>query len=140
MNNTIDPQIKKFFDEYQSNINTGNPETATLQYGDPIMIATPKGAYTFTNEEFLKLLPGRKQFFETTGLKSTKVISLEEISSDQTYFIIKAIWKFHFEKNPSKPSDIEVGTTYILRKEDETIRIIFQLDHEDLMEKLKANS
>jgi len=139
MSHAPNSQIQKFFEEYQKSIEQG-PQIAAAQYADPIMIATPKGAYTFKNEDFIKMLPGRKDFFDKTGLKSSHIVSLEEMSDDQFYCIIKAIWSFEFKKDGSEAKNIQVPTTYILRKEKDSFKIIFQLDHEDLIEKSKLTS
>ena len=84
------------------------------------------------------MLPNRKEFFEKTGLKFSKIVQINETSNDQFHVIVKAIWSFHFEKSDSASLDVEVPSTYVLRKTNDSMKIIFQLDHEDLMEKAKA--
>ncbi len=140
MKHSVSTAVKKFFEDYETNINAGGSEFITKAYGDPVMIAMPKGSYAFTNEAFRKMIPNRKQFFDATGLKSSSISSLEELSGDESFFIVKTVWNFHFEKNPGKPFDVRTASTYVLRKEGDSPRIIFQLDHEDLKEKIQGHA
>lgn len=136
MNHILSQPVKKFFEEYERNVNDSDPQCIASQYGDLVMIATPKGAYAFKNEDFLKMLPNRKQFFDKIGLKSPHIVSLEETEQGPYHFLVKAVWNFRFEKEPKKLFDIQASSTYILRKDGDLLRIIFQLDHEDLMERI----
>jgi hypothetical protein len=136
---TLNTELKKFFLEYEGSVN-GQGSHAAVSYGEPVMIATTKGAYAFKNEDFLRLLPKRKQFFEKTGLKSSRIVSLEGVDLAPNYFLVKAIWNFDFEKEKMKPFTVQAASTYILFKNDDQLRIVFQLDHEDLMEKVKNQS
>jgi hypothetical protein len=136
MNNPSNLAVNKFFEEYEKAVNGVNSEFIPSHCGDSLMIAMPKGAYAFKKEEFLKMVPNRKQFFDTTGLKSSHILSLEEIRRDQHYVLIRAVWNFQFEKAPAKPFDVQVSSTYVLRKEGDSFIIVFQLDHDDIMEKI----
>ena len=134
---TVSASVQNFFDKYEKNINTQGSDKATSQYGDSIMIATPQGAYAFKKEDFIKVLPARKQFFDATGFESSNIVSLSELENDEFYFLVKAVWNFKFKKDQDGTFDIQVASTYILQKNNDSLKIIFQLDHEDLMKKIK---
>jgi len=131
---SLHPLVEKFFTEYEKNIQSNGPQYVASQYANSIMIAMPKGVYAFKNEEFVKMLPNRKDFFDKTGLQSSNIVSVEEIDHDENYFLIKVIWNFKF-KQKTHYFEVKNSATYVLRKNGDSLHIIFQLDHEDLMEK-----
>jgi hypothetical protein len=47
--------------------------------------------------------------------------------------MVKAYWDIRFEKEAEQPIVAEISATYILRHEESSLRIVFQLDHQDLM-------
>jgi hypothetical protein len=48
--------------------------------------------------------------------------------------MVKASWDLHFERGPGQPLVVETSPTYILHRRGERLRVVFQLDHQDLME------
>jgi len=129
--------VQQFFDEYEKGVNEQGAEFIMKFYGGSIMISTLRGAYSFTNDDFARMLPKRKEFFDTTGLKSSSIVSMCELDQSENFPIVKVIWKFHFEKMPSKPIDLQAETTYVLQKYSDGLKIICQIDHQDLVEEIK---
>ena len=88
-------------------------------------------------EDFLKVLPKRKEFFKTVGLKSSTIQRLEETRMDTNYIMVKAYWKMQFEKDPAHSITDEISATYILSQQGDLLRIVFQLDHQDLTKRVQ---
>jgi hypothetical protein len=86
-------------------------------------------------EDFLKALPKRQGFFKTIGLTASKIQSLEETRLDENYVMVKASWQMRFEKEPEQAIVDEISATYILYQQEDLLRIVFQLDHQDLMKR-----
>jgi hypothetical protein len=101
------------------------------------MFASPQGIQAVKRDDFLKVLPKRQEFFKTVGLTSSKIQSLEETRLDDNYFMVKAYWSMRFEKDPAQPIVAEISTTYILYRQGHSLRIVFQLDHQDLMRRVQ---
>ena len=99
------------------------------------MFASPQGAQAIKKEDFLKVLPKRQGFFKTVGLTSSKIKSLEETRLDDNYVMVKTYWNMRFEKNTEHPIVVETSATYILCQQESLLRIVFQLDHQDLMKR-----
>jgi hypothetical protein len=131
--------VRKFFEDYERSINAsasdseGSPEVIASRYSDTFMFAGPQGAQAVKKEDFLKALPKRQWFFKTIGLTSSTIQSLEETRLDDSYVMVKAYWNMRFEKEAEQPIVAETSATYILRQEESSLRIVFQLDHQDLM-------
>ena len=102
------------------------------------MFAGPQGVQAIKKEDFLKVLPKRKDFFKMVGLTSSKIQRLEETRLDTNYIMVKAYWKMQFEKDPAHPITDEISATYILSQQGDSLRIVFQLDHQDLMKRVQA--
>ena len=131
--------VRKFFEDYERSINAsasdseGSPELIASRYSDLFMFAGPQGAQAVKKEDFLKALPKRQLFFKTIGLTSSTIQSLEETPLDNNYVMVKAYWNIRFEKDAEQPTVAETSATYILRQEESSLRVVFQLDHQDLM-------
>src|SRR5262245_33505605 len=127
--------VRKFFEDYERSINAsdseGSPELIASRYSDSFMFAGPQGAQAVNKQDFLKALPKRQWFFKSIGLTSTTIQSLEETRLDDNYVMVKTSWNMRFEKEAGIVA--EARATYILRQEESSLRIVFQLDHQDLM-------
>jgi hypothetical protein len=51
--------------------------------------------------------------------------------------MVKAYWKMRFEKDREQPIVAEISATYILYRREDSLRIVFQLDHQDLMKRVQ---
>jgi ketosteroid isomerase-like protein len=129
--------VRNFFEEYERSINAsdseGAPEFIASRYSDSFMFAGPQGAQAVNKEGFLKALPKRQWFFKSIGLTSTTIQSLEETRLDDNYVMVKTSWNVRFEKEAGQPIVAEARATYVLRQEESSLRIVFQIDHQDLM-------
>ena len=126
------PAVKGFFDEYERNLATNNLKQLAEQYSETFMFAGPQGTQSVRKEDFLRALPKREGFFKAVGLQSTQIISLQETPLDEQYIQVKVGWKMRFAKNPDRPVEDENSATYILYRQDHGLKIVFQLDHQDL--------
>lgn len=56
---------------------------------------------------------------------------------DENYVMVKAHWQMRFEnkKDPEQAIVDEISATYILYQQEDLLRIVFQLDHQDLMKR-----
>lgn len=135
--NQVSEIVRKFFEEYERNIKASVPEHVASQYSDPFMFASPQGAQTVKKEAFLTVLLKRVGFFKTIGLTSSTIQSLEETRLDNNYVLVKVFWKMRFEKDGAQPIDDENSATYILHQQEDLMRIVFQLDHQDLMKRVQ---
>ena len=129
--------VREFFNGYEkANAEFDVPKIAAL-YADIFMFGGPQGVRCVKKEDFVRVLPQRKEFFRSVGLVSSKIESLEASNLDPKYVLVKSVWKMHFESRPGLPTDSENSATYILAATDGSFQIVFQLDHQDLMKKVR---
>jgi hypothetical protein len=65
------------------------------------------------------------------GLKMSEVSRLEETPLDPDCLLVKAYWNFRYEKHNRGPIVDPGAATYVLRRQDGRLTIVFQLDHQD---------
>ena len=135
--NQVSDIVRKFFDDYERGSNESDSEVVASQYSDSFMFANLQGVQAVKKDDFLKVLPKREGFFKTVGLTSLKIQSLEETRLDGNYVLVKVYWNMHFEKDLEPPIVDEISATYVLYQQEDVLRIVFQLDHQDLMKRVQ---
>ena len=130
-------KVKQFFEEYQVANTDFEIQRIAASYADVFMFADPKGARCVKKEDFLKVLPRRKGFFKSLGLISSIIESTDASKLDSHYVLVKAIWKMRFERSTDEFIECRNLATYILAVSRDSFEIVFQLDHQDLMQKAR---
>ncbi len=133
----MDNKVREFFARYeQANAEFNVAEIASL-YADVFLFGGPQGAQSIKKDDFVKVLPRRKDFFKSVGLVSSKVERIETSELDSSYKLAKVVWKMRIERQGKAPADIETSTSYLLFNSANSLHIVFQVDHQDLGAKIK---
>jgi len=133
----LEARQRQFFEEYQTaNIDFELQRIAT-SYADVFMFADPKAVRSVKKEDFLKVLPRRKDFFKSLGLISSIIESTDAIELDSHYVLVKTVWKMRFLRSTGKSVECRNFATYILAVSGDSFEIVFQIDHQDLIQKAK---
>jgi len=64
-------------------------------------------------------------------------VALEEASLDDRCVLVKAQWRLQFGSTAAPVSDLDVCATYLLQRQPDGLRIVFQLDHDDLTKRVQ---
>jgi ketosteroid isomerase-like protein len=129
--------VRNFFEGFEKATNTLDLELLGSQYSDSFMFASPQGAQPIKKDDFLKVLPKRKEFFRTIGLISSRITTLEETRLDETYVMVKAHWNMQFENKSGQSITDDTSATYVLFQQENKLQIVFQLDHQDLTKRVQ---
>jgi ketosteroid isomerase-like protein len=127
-------RITAFFEEYERNTRASDVAAIGRQYGDTFMFAGPSGAQAVSRADFLAALPRRTGFFESLGMEPSTIRSLEATPLDADYTMAKVLWRMRFAPEHGRPVVVDTSATYILRDERGVLRIVFQLDYQDLVQ------
>ena len=129
--------IREFFDAYARA--TGSLDLSFLgtAYGETFMFAGPGGVQVVKRDDFLKVVPKRGAFFRAAGLIASEVGRLEEMRLDVKHTMVQAQWNLRFEEGAWAPIIDEIAATYILRRQENSLQIVFQLDHQDLTKRME---
>src|SRR5262245_45531564 len=129
--------VRLFFDDYAKATALPDLTFFASAYADTFMFASPSGTQTVRLDDFLRVVPKRREFFTAAGLKSSVVESLEETVLDDHYVLVEARWSMMFVKPSERPLMIDSAATYVLRREQRSMWIVFQLDHQDLTARIR---
>jgi hypothetical protein len=130
-------RIREFFDTYQRANAEFDVHKIAACYADVFMFGGPAGVQPVKKDDFVKVLPRRKEFFRSIGLVSSTVVSLELSNLDSKYALTRAVWQMRFERDGIQGITDENSSTYILSATNSRFEIVFQIDHQDLAKKVQ---
>jgi len=128
----LDLQVQQFFDRYEKANAEFDVQKIAACYANVFLFGGPAGIQAVSKEDFVKVLPRRKEFFRSSGLVSSEIGNLEISALDSRYILTKAAWRMRFERRPAEPLESENFATYILSATEDGFEIVFQIDHQDL--------
>lgn len=133
----MDQELNGFFARYERANSESDISGIADLYADVFLFGGPQGVQSVKKEDFLRVIPRRKEHFKSVGLLDSKVMSLEEVNLDAKYVLAKTVWRMTFQKAAGGTIDTETSATYILERKDHTLKVIFQIDHQDLATRVK---
>lgn len=81
----MDGKVREFFGRYEkANAEFDVAEIASL-YADVFLFGGPQGVQSIKKDDFVKLLPRRKDFFKSVGLAFSKVDRIEASELDSNW-------------------------------------------------------
>ncbi len=134
----VRPMIKKFFEQYENDMNVLDLDRIGSQYADTFMFADPNGTRVVEKQRFLAALPKRQEFFKTVGHQSTRVLSLDETALDDHYVLVHARFVMRFEKGSVPPVDAHLDSTFVFYIDADSPKIVFHIEHEELQQALQG--
>lgn len=135
---TVSHIVREFFERYERSRNTMDAGLIDEQYPDAFMFAGPSGARIAEKATVMSTLAKGHQLFKALGHTSTTLASLNELALDEHYTLVRAKFVWRFERPSPQPIDVEVDSTFILFIKDAVARIVFQHEHEDFQQALRA--
>jgi hypothetical protein len=130
-------EVKSFFTRYEAANAIFDVEQIAACYAEVFMFAGPDGFQCVKKEDFLKVLPRRKEFFRSRGLVASNIDSLAASSLDSKYTLVKVVWNMRFDRSGSESIYSQNTASYILSRADDRFQIVFQIDHQDLTKRMQ---
>jgi hypothetical protein len=130
-------EVKSFFTRYEAANAVFDAEQIAACYAEVFLFGGPAGVQSVKKEDFVKVLPRRKEFFRSRGLASSSLDSLEASALDSKYTLAKVVWNMRFERSGGEPVYSQNAASYILSRADDSFQIVFQIDHQDLTKRLQ---
>ena len=124
---------EEFFRLYEQANRDFDVQLIAKLYADTFMFGNPQGVQAVKKEDFVKVLPRRKEFMKTAGLLSSRVDSVQASTLDSKYVLVKTVWNMSFRGTNSDEVTRKTSATYVLSNIGESFEIVLQLDHQDLM-------
>jgi hypothetical protein len=136
---TATPLVQEFFNQYAHSRSVLDIERIASQYPDTFMFAGPTGARVAEKPAVLAAFPKGQEFLKALGHTSTEVRSLDVTTIDQHYLLVRALFVWRFQQASAPPIDVMVDSTFIVYLDEGTPRIVFQHEHEDFQQLLRAS-
>jgi len=124
--------VRALFEAYARAAASADPAFFATAYAETFMFAGPATIQAVKRDDFLKVIPKRRAFFAAIGLTATEVSSIDETPLDEHHLLVRVGWTFRFEKHRAAPIIDQGAATYVLRRQESNLQIVFQLDHQDL--------
>jgi hypothetical protein len=137
--NTSSPATRDFFDRYATSRTTYDIDAIAAQYPDTFMSAGPNGARLAQQTAIVAGFPKGQAFLTSLGHESTAVVSLDETTIDDRYRLVRAVFVWRFRRPAMPAREATVESTFILYSNDDVTRIVFQHEHEDFQQVLRAS-
>ncbi|HTQ57784.1 MAG TPA: hypothetical protein VMI94_25125 [Bryobacteraceae bacterium] len=129
--------VRSFFTGYEAANAIFDVEQIAACYADIFMFGGPEGAQCVKKEDFLKVLPRRREFFRSRGLVSSTIEALESAALDSKYTLVKVIWNMRFDRGANGPIYSQNSASYVLSRTDGRFWIVFQIDHQELEKRVQ---
>ncbi len=130
-------EVKSFFTGYEAANAVFDVEQIATCYAEVFMFGGPAGVQCVKKEDFLKVLPRRKEFFRARGLVSSNIGSLTASAVDSKYTLVTVVWNMRFQRSAGELIDSQNSASYILSGADGRFHIVFQIDHQDLTKRVQ---
>ena len=124
---------EEFFRLYEQANNDFDVQLISKLYADTFMFANAQGVQAVKKQDFVKVLPRRKDFMKAAGLLSSRVDSVETSKLDSKYMLVKTVWSMHVRAKNGNDMTGKTSATYILSTIGDSFEIVLQVDHQDLM-------
>ena len=135
----VSSEVKSFFEEFEQLSDTLDTDGMSRLYSDTFMAADPNGARPVPKAAFLAMLPKRKEMFASSGYASSTLTDITETPLDDSYVLVDTKWIMK-ALDPAKKQDIELASSFILRRTDNSFEIVFYLNHQDITAKLQSTN
>src|SRR5215469_17043628 len=106
--------VEEFFRRYEQANNDFDVQSMAKLYADTFMFGNQQGVQAVRKEDFVKVLPRRKDFMKAAGLLSSRVDSLEASTLDSKYALVKTVWNMRVRASNGNEVSGKASTTYIL--------------------------
>lgn len=134
----MDQLIEQFFQQFERANASLDLATIGNLYAGTFMFGGADGVRVVKKEDFLKVVPRMKAHYASTGLSGTELTTVEASALDTRYILAKVRWRMTLCDLKGDRKGIDAFATYLLeRKEDNTLSIIVQIDHQDLATLIK---
>jgi hypothetical protein len=133
---TATPAVQEFFERYARGRSERDIDLIASQYPDSFMMAGPNGPRVAEKAAIVAAFPKGQEFLKAIGHQSTEVLSLDESRLDEHYLMVRAAFRWRFAK--AALIDVKVDSTFILYVDQGAFTIVFQQEHEDFQQALRA--
>lgn len=130
-----DGQVQAFFDTFAAASDQLDLARLAELFAETFLAADPAGARPVPRQAFLRALPRRAELFRSAGIARVVLTDLQHHALDDTYVLARTDWR---AERAGASIPLRLSSTFILRREEDRLRVVFYLNHQDLAQALSA--
>jgi len=108
-------------------------EHPPYRFADVFLNANPHRCAPLDRAALAAALPARRALFERAGMGPLQLIGGEDQDLGSGFVLAQTRWRAE-----ARDRTLELRSTYVLRRVDDTFEVVFYLNHQDLAELLSA--
>ncbi len=133
------PDVRDFFTAFEAAGSTGAPAAVGPLFAPVFLNADPSGTMPVPREALLAALGQRAGMFAAAGLGPARLTGSEQTDLDDWYVLVKTTWLMD-PLEVGSGAAIELRSTFILRRQDGGLTVVFYLNHQDITAVLRART
>lgn len=131
----LDGQVEAFFDTFAAASDQLDLDRLAELFAETFCAADPARARPVPRQAFLHALPRRAEQFRAAGIARVVLADLRYQALDDTYVLARTDWR---AERAGASIPVRLSSTFILRREEDRLRVVFYLNHQDLAQALSA--
>ena len=131
-----DREVTDFFTMFERASDSLDADDLVRCFAETFMAADPSGAQPVPRDAFLSVLPRRRELFSAAGIGRVSLSRLDHRSLDENYVLAQTEWTAERTGGPAGQDSVALLSTFVLRRTDDGLRIVFYLNHRDLADVL----
>jgi len=131
MSDRLSPDVRAFFRRFERASEDLDREALTSLFCDVFMSLDASSAAAVSPQALLAALPRRKQLFEAIGSDGLELADISETPLDDLHTLVRTSWNLRM-RNQAPREPVCLRSTFILRKADQSWRIVLYLNHQDM--------
>jgi hypothetical protein len=124
----VSDDVRVFFDDFERSSRAMDLDAIGQQFADVFMSADPSGVVPVPKAAFLAALPKREKMFSSAGVTGIRLTTVREMALDSTYTLVTTDWI----ADVSAGAEIPLKSTFILRRDGSSLKVVFYLNHQDI--------
>jgi ketosteroid isomerase-like protein len=126
------PSMRRFFEALEISSETADVTALVNLFADSLVVASANGAQVVRASDLARMIPKRKEMLEAAGCQAAKLVSLNETRLDDYYSMVRTEWRWRVANRGNESQEITLPSTYIVRRSNEGLKIVFYLAHGDI--------
>ncbi|MDW6021350.1 hypothetical protein SAZ10_06175 [Mesorhizobium sp. BAC0120] len=132
MTSVDDKRIQTFFDAYAAASLAGDAEAVSIAYFSTYIEAAPSTVEVFhVDAEYKRALKTKAEAMSRLGLAQSAIKVIGTTPLAPNHLLVEAKWRLRFAPEGKKAAEATFRTSYVVRREDDDLKILLALSHED---------
>ncbi|NMJ39967.1 hypothetical protein GWK16_01850 [Roseomonas sp. JC162] len=132
MTSTTDERVAAFFDAYAAASLAGDAATIGAAYAPTYIESAPSGMEAFqVDAAYRRAVAAKAAAMRRMGLSASQAVVREVRKLAPKHLLVEVAWRLRFEPAGRAAAEAAFRISYVLRLDDDVLRILLALSHDD---------